>query len=146
MNINISRAKKLYDKGFTYRFYQDNPHVGMVFYYNGNERILRGDDNGELTENDLEIVKNGIWLPSSIHLMYWLMENEFSFEIIHNSTFHMGVNNMGTTVYCKDVITGTEFSPTTECLACLIIKILKKAERSFDTGERDYIHPGYLRR
>ena len=142
----------MYDKGFTYRFYQDNPHVGMVFYYNDEERILIGDGRigGELTEEDLEVVKNGVWLPSSKHLMFWLMENEFSFEIVHGSTFHMGINNMGATIHCKDAITGTEFSPTVsplaDAFACLIIKILKKAERPFDIGERDYIHVGYVRK
>jgi len=130
MNINIYRANQLYSRGFTYRYYQEHFYRDMVFYYNEAEWMIGGNLSEKIVESDLEIIKSGIWLPSELHLMEWLMENDFKFNIINND------RDMCVTIYCEDGITGTVFSPTVsplpDALACLIVKILKKAERPFD--------------
>jgi len=108
----------------------------MVYYHNNSEWVLGGDLSARLTEFDMEIVKNGIWLPSEVHLIEWLMENDFIFRIIHDNP------DMRVTIHCEDAITGAVFSPTVsslaDALACLIIKILKKRERPFDTKGKVY--------
>lgn len=136
MNINIDRANQLYSLGFAHRHYQEHFHRGMVFYYDNSEWIIGGNKDEDLTEQDMKIIENGVWLPSANHLMEWLQENSFNFSISPLKS------SMMVEIQCMDSITGTEYSPTVSvlevALACLIRKILKKSERKFDTNKKEY--------
>ena len=131
MNININQAEELYKLGFTFKHYQENIHKGMVFYYNNNELIIGGNSQEDLSDSDLEVVRNGIWLPSSWHLFEWLRNNDFAFYIKYEGDL--------IELFCKDSMTGREYLTNTltldYTLSCTIRKILKKKEREFDKNE-----------
>lgn len=134
MSINILEARKLYELGFTYRHYQNNPEKGMMFYHNDSEWILGGDTEADLSESDIKIIAEGTWIPSDFHLIEWLKDNDFSFYILNDDGFYA--------VKCVDNATRSEFTAKTPtlsfALSAVIRKILKKAEHSFDTKEKIY--------
>lgn len=136
MSINIYRANQLYSLGFTYRHYQEHFNQGMVFYYKNAEHVIGGNNNESLTEKDMKIINDGIWLPDAMHLMEWLQENSFIFSISSQSA------NMLVEIRCEDIITGTKYTPTfspiEDALACLIRKILKRNERHFDIYDKEF--------
>lgn len=132
MHITITTANELYDLGFSYRHYQKNPQKGMIYYYNDTEWVIGGCVDEALTDSDKAIIANGIWLPSEIHFIEWLHDNEFVFAIINQDNFFE--------IQCKDAITSTQYetkTPTLEfSLAAIVKKILKKKERAFDEKEK----------
>ncbi len=122
MNITIFEAQELYALGFSYRHYQNNFHKGMVYCYEGAEWVIGGNVNEDISNTDLKIINEGLWLPSEMHLVEWLIDNDFVFSIVNIDNFFE--------FRCKDSITGTEYHtkvPTLElALATVIKKILKK--------------------
>jgi hypothetical protein len=136
MNINIFLANELYALGFTYHHYQEHFHKGMVFQYDNSEWVLGGNKDENLTEQDIKIIDDGVWLPSVAHLIEWLQENSFRFSVSSQES------NMLMKIECEDSINGTRYSSTTStlevALACLIKKILKKGERQFDINIKAY--------
>ena len=132
MNITYYQAKELYSLGFSFRHYTNNIHKGMVFYYKDSEWVIGGNENDNLSDEEKVIANNGIWLPSSLHLIDWLVDNDFVFIIKNTDGFF--------DIICKDSITETQYeskTPTLEVtLASIIKKILKKKERLFDTKEK----------
>ena len=132
MNITIFDAQELYALGFSYRHYQNHFHKGMVYYYEGAEWVIGGNADEDISNSDMKIIHEGIWLPSEMHLIEWLVNNDFVFHIVNTDHFFE--------FKCKDSITGTEYStkvPTLEVASATVIKkILKKKERTFDTKEK----------
>ncbi len=130
--VTVSLAEELNSSGFSYKHYKENPHKGMVFYYENEEWIIGGQSDGDFSDEELKIINNGIWLPSQVHLMEWLEDNDFVYAIVNNDGFYE--------VICKDIHTNTQFQtkmPTLSyTLAKTIKKILKKHEREFDTKEK----------
>lgn len=134
MHVTKQVAEQLYTVGFTYHYYQEHIHAGMVFQIGEKEHVIGGAINEPLAEKDRLIVQQGMWLPSINHLIEWLNDNNFSFAIINQ--------NGSYEIQCKDTITGRKYHtqvPTLDfALAVVIKKILLKRERKFDTGEKIY--------
>ena len=134
MNITIIEAKELYSLGFSYRHYQMNIHKGMVYYYEEAEWVIGGNVDAELSQLDKKIAQEGIWLPSEMHLVEWLVDNGFVFSIVNIDSFFE--------MKCKDSFTGTDYYskvPTLDlALETVIKKILKKKERIFDVKDKVY--------
>ncbi len=134
MNITSFEAKELYSLGFSFRHYQNHFHKGMVYLYGESEWVIGGNVDGDMSVVDKEIINKGLWLPSEMHLIEWLLDNEFVFSIINIDGFF--------DFTCKDSITKTEYHtkvPTLElALVTIIKKILKKRERMFDYKEKQY--------
>lgn len=132
MNISIYVAEELYSLGFSFKRYSNNVHKGMVFHYNNEDWIIGGRCETELSNDDINIIVHGTWLPSDSHLLEWLADNDFVYAIVNNDGFY--------DVTCKDVHTNTTYHtkmPTLEfSLASIIKKILKKNERLFDRNEK----------
>jgi hypothetical protein len=132
MNITINVAKELYNLGFSYKHYEQNIHKGMVYYYHNYEWVIGGNMDEEVSDADRKIVAEGIWLPSEIHLIEWITDNDFIFSLVNQDGFFE--------LRCKDSICGTEYYtkvPTLELAFAIIIKkILKKKERPFDTHDK----------
>lgn len=133
MNVTVFVANELFSLGFTYKFYQNNPVKGMMYYYNDTEWIIGGSCEGDLTQEDLKVVKGGVWLPSVDHLLEWLVDNEFVFSIVNTNGFYE--------IDCVDSLTKTKYhtvTPTLDySLAVIVKKILKKKEREFDIKEKE---------
>lgn len=134
LNISFETADELYALGFSYRHYHDHPQKGMVYYYDGSEWVIGGDSEAPLTEFEKNIVENGVWLPSEIQLIEWLLDNDFIFSIVNTDGFF--------DVVCKDTVTQIQYKskmPTLDyTISAIIRKILKKKERKFDTKEKIY--------
>lgn len=134
MNIAFDTARELYDLGFTYRHYAEHPQKGMVYFYENAEWVIGGNVDDPLDEYDYFVILNGIWLPSEMHLLEWLSDNDFVYAIVNTDGF--------VDATCKDSLTQTQYqskTPTLDvALAAIIKKILKKHEREFDTKEKRY--------
>ena len=132
MYITPDTARELYDCGFTYRHYTEHPHRGMVYDYSGREVVLGGDVNEPLSPQEREMAARGMWLPSAVHLMEWLWDNDFVFSVVNTDGFF--------DVTCRDTVTDTLYQSQTPTLAvslaAVVRKILKKQERPFDTKEK----------
>ena len=130
--MNAQLAQKLYSLGFTYSYYEKNIFKGMLFEYKGKEYVIGGNTEEELTSEEKEIVKHGVWIPSDLHLMEWLEDNDFSFTITQQEHSY--------SVICRDEITKQEFGAEAAILELalfsVIRKILKKGERQFDYKQR----------
>ena len=134
MNITSFEAKELYSLGFSFCHYQKNSHKGMVYLYGGSEWVIGGNVDDDISVFDKEIIKKGLWLPSEMHLIEWLLDNEFVFSIVNVDGFF--------DFTCKDSMTNTKYHtkvPTLElALVTVIKKILKKGERTFDNNEKKF--------
>ena len=135
MTIQYAVAKELYDLGFTYHFYEERIHTGMVFHDGEIEFTIGGNSEDPITQEDRDRIKRSIWLPSEYHLMEWLKENDFCFGIVCQNGIYE--------VQCVDLFTKreykTEFPMLDFALAKTIMKILKKKERQFDYYRREVI-------
>ena len=133
MNVTVYVASELFSLGFTYNFYQNNPQKGMIYHYNNAEWIIGGSCDSDFTQEDLKIIKEGVWLPSVDYLLEWLTDNDFVFAIVNTNGFYE--------IDCVDAITKTKYHTSTPTLdyslSVIIKKILKKKEREFDTKVKE---------
>lgn len=133
MNVTVYVASELFSLGFTYNFYQNNPQKGMIYHYNNAEWIIGGSCDSDFTQEDLKIIKEGVWLPSVNYLLEWLTDNDFVFAIVNTNGFYE--------IDCVDAITKTKYHTSTPTLdyslSVIIKKILKKKEREFDTKVKE---------
>lgn len=130
--MNIYLAETLYSLGFTYRHYQENIYKGMLFQIGDEEYVVGGNTESDISDAEAQKIKSGVWIPSAQHLIEWLQDNDFAFQI----NFEQNL----IAIACKDTITNTEYSsesPDLETsLFSIIRKILKKKERIFDYKEK----------
>jgi hypothetical protein len=134
IETDIEEILKLYDFGLEKNWFEDFPLKGLRFLYNNAVYIIGGKVEGECSPEELEIINNGIWLPQAEHLMFWLKNNYFAFNFCYE-----GEGGSGTTLYCKDTKTATEYETVGDLefsLARTIRKILKRKERQFTVKNR----------
>ena len=129
MYITYKTAMQLYDLGF-HSFWQEHPSRDMVFYKDGICFSLGGNLSAPLTDEEKQLISDGVWLPDQFALQFWLEKNDFAYSI--------SVNQDGHLVECVDLITGTKYTsdspiPVEDALAANIRKILKHKEREFNT-------------
>lgn len=87
MSITKEMMEKLRSVGFKFEELESNlGHSGEVFYYNGVEHTIGGAwDGSEISEKDKIIARDGLWLPNTDHLMFWLEWRNVSVKISYNS-------------------------------------------------------------
>ena len=104
-----------------------------LYHYNNAEWIIGGSCDSDFTQEDLKIIKEGVWLPSVDYLLEWLTDNDFVFAIVNTNGFYE--------IDCVDAVTKTKYHTSTPTLdyslSVIIKKILKRKEREFDTKVKE---------
>ena len=73
MAITKEMLEKLRSVGWSFGEYEKTVGLGQVFHYQGVEHTIGGSwDASSLSEEDQTIIREGIWLPNTDDLMYWL--------------------------------------------------------------------------
>lgn len=129
-NITESMMLKLKSVGFCYPDYEHRLNMGMVYSYQGIEYCIGGWENGEFTEADRLVAKEGLWLPDGAQLLAWLRSNAFSVAI------HLDAAEQYWHVCATDSVTGAEFTgggiPLAYALHKVIYKICKSNQREYN--------------
>ena len=86
MSITYEMMKELCKVGFCFENFEkafQDPIccIGETFYYNGKEYFIGDYDCSAISENDIEVIKNGTWLPNTDELMMWLQSKEIDVTI-----------------------------------------------------------------
>ena len=126
--ITLNTLQSLKDVGFSYPEYEHFLNNGMLFYYQGDEYFIGGYSNGNFSKQDMEIARNGVWLPEASQLLAWLVHTGFRVTITNEENGYYNIQAI-------DLINGSEYKGKdltfANTLAVVIKKICKSQKREY---------------
>ncbi len=89
MSITYEMMKKLQAVKFRFKEFEnldEKCYIGERYFYKNNEYTIGGiSDETPVTEFDIEVLKNGTWLPTTDELMLWLQTKNISLSIKYSA-------------------------------------------------------------
>ena len=127
--ISLNVLQKLKASGFSYPEYEHFLNNGMLFYYQGDEYLIGGYSKGNFSEQDIEVAKNGVWIPEASQLLSWLAHTDFCTTITNDGEGCYKVQ-------ATDLVNGSIYYGRDLTFANALAVVIKKICRS---KQREYI-------
>lgn len=120
---------RLQSVGFRFPDFEHELNSGMFFSYQNKTYCIGGWWGKEYSQEERNIVSEGLWLPDSSQLLRWLIDNDFSISIdIDSHDYYFHVFTLDSTNGCQYAGEGQVLS---YALYDVIYKICKAKRRKY---------------